>query len=198
MGCIQFSGANRHVDRQSKKNKELGGAPISVDMTLLSKNLFVRVVHPGGEEESYQTAIPASQMMDRYTGMCVARPEVFKNPHDSLLQPEEKLLPGQKYLLIPLTTVQKLTRRHQETVEVNEATEDTSDARITWDVSSENLEESVYSAKDFYVSREKSSRLLTRRNGRIKKPFVPPLPKVRACHTLGWEPNLTSIQEISP
>lgn len=131
-GVFQCLGLGRCIDRESRRKKdlegasndrehrrknELGGAPypISLDMSLqLSRDISVRIVHAGGREELYQNVVTASQVMKKYPGMSVVRSEVFKNPHESLLCPEDDLLPGQKYYIIPSTTVQKLKRRHPE------------------------------------------------------------------------------------
>ncbi|XWS22646.1 hypothetical protein CRYUN_Cryun29cG0054100 [Craigia yunnanensis] len=208
--CAAFLGFVRHANRGSGCKKDLGGAPTSVDLSLQSRDITVRIVHAGGQEELYQNAVPVSHLMEKYPGMCIARPEVFKNPHQSLLLPEDSLLPGQKYLIIPSTTAQKLKRRHQEKVKVKgaaEGRENMSDARITWDITGENLEESVFSAKEFYVAKssevskvpkERRSKYSLRKAGRVKKPFIPPLPRTRLLRESGWEPSLTSVQEHSP
>lgn len=203
-------GSVRHDNHDSGCKKDLGGAPVSVGLSLQSKDISVRIVHAGGHEELYQNAVPVSYLMEKYPGMCIACPEVFKNPHESLLWPEDSLLPGQKYYIIPFTTAQKLKRRHQEKVKVKgaaEGREDMSEARITWDVSGENLEETIYSAKEFYVNKpskeskvpkERRPKYSLQKAVRVKKPFVPPLPRIRMLRESGWEPSLTSVQELSP
>ena len=111
--CVQLLGMGHN--RETRRNKYLEGASkdtefrrisgevsISLDISLQSKNIFVRIVHAGGREEWYQDAVPASRLMEKYPGMFVAWTEVFKNPHKSLLLPEENLLPGQKYYIIPI------------------------------------------------------------------------------------------------
>ncbi|KAK3041852.1 hypothetical protein RJ639_000368 [Escallonia herrerae] len=98
----------------SRRRKALGDASMSLNLNIQLKDITVRVVHAGGREELYHNAIPASQLLKKYPGMCVARPEVFKNPNESILSPEEKLLPGHKYYIIPSTTVQKVKRKHSK------------------------------------------------------------------------------------
>ncbi|KAK6242148.1 hypothetical protein SCA6_007537 [Theobroma cacao] len=207
--CAPFLGFVRHANHDSGSKKALGRTPMSVDLSQ-SRDISVRIVHAGGREELYQNAVPVSHLMEKYPGMCIARPEVFNNPHESLLWPKDSLLPGQKYYIIPSTTALKLKRKHQEKVKVKgaaEGREDMSDARITWDVSGENLEESVHSAKEFYVTKpSKASKVPKQRQpiyslrtgGRVKKPFVPPLPRTISLRESGWEPSLTSVQELSP
>ncbi|KAK0573320.1 hypothetical protein LWI29_006368 [Acer saccharum] len=197
----QLLGLVKHKDKETRRKKEYGGAPVSVDtshLTLRSKDIFVRIVHPGGREELYQKAVSVYQLLEKYPGMCVARPEVFKNPREAFLCPDENLLPGQKYYLIPSTTARKLKCNHQkrEVKRISQHEVDTSEARITWEANGDKSDESICSAKEFFISKEKS--LVRRRGLRGRKPFVPPLPKVRLCHGLEWEPSLTSIQELSP
>uniref|UniRef100_A0A5B7AGD0 Uncharacterized protein n=1 Tax=Davidia involucrata TaxID=16924 RepID=A0A5B7AGD0_DAVIN len=197
--CAQLLGLVRYIGRESRRKKELGAPAISLDLSVRLKDITVRIIHAGGREEQYQNAIPASHLLEKYPGMCVARPEVFKNPHESLLLAEDKLLPGHKYYIIPSTTVKKLKRKHEK-AKVKEAAEGKEamlDQKIEADVSEDYSEESVCSAKDFYSSRERWSSLL-KKCRKEKKPFVPPIQKPNMWRGLGWEPSLNSIQEISP
>lgn len=187
------------LDKESRRKKEEEN-PKSVNLSLKSKDMFVRIIHPGGREELYPSAFPAFQLLEKYPGKCIARPEVFKNPHESLLWPEEKLLPGQKYYIVPSSTVKKLKQKYPENVNGRSSDEGQEE---TWDGKSMgpgeiNFEESVFSAKEFYTSNGRGSRNLLVKGIRKKKPFVPPLPKVRSYRGLGWEPSLTSVQELSP
>lgn len=198
--CAQLFGLGRQKDSSSRRNKEFRAAPIALDTTSQSKDISVRIVHAGGREELYQNEVSVSQLMEKYPGMCVARPEVFKKPHESLLWPEENLLPGQKYYMIPTSTAKKLKRKQHGRVRVIGPAGgiDMSDARITWDTRRDNMDEPVRSAKEFYDSKERWSGHSKRRSGKAKKPFVPPLPKGRIGHGSGWEPSLNSVQEVSP
>ncbi|CAK7332571.1 unnamed protein product [Dovyalis caffra] len=198
---VNLLGLNRSTRTESTRKRELEGAPISVALHIQSRDICVRIVHPGGREELYQSAVPASQLMEKYPGTCVALPGVFKNPQESLLWPDEKLLPGHKYLIIPSTTARKLTRKQMGSVKVKgfaEGKNEIIDANITWDASRDISEESVGSAKDFYMSKDRWPRYKAKRTVKAKKPFVPPLPKARSFRGLSWEPSLTSVQEVSP
>lgn len=198
--CGQLLGRGRQKDVSSRRNKEFRGAPVSLDTTSLSKDISVRIVHAGGREELYQNEVSVSQLMEKYPGMCVARPEVFKKPHESLLWPEENLLPGQKYYMIPTSTAKKLKRRYHSKVRFKAPAEgiDMSDARITWDTKRDNMHEPARSAKEFYIAKGRGSGQSKRRGGKGKKPFIPPLPKGRIGLGSSWEPSLTSVQEVSP
>lgn len=111
--CIQLLGLVRHADSESKRNKPLRGdakgapASFSLDFSSQSKSIFVRIVHAGGQLDLFPNAVPASLLMEKYPGKCVARPEVFKKPQESLLRPEESTLPGHKYYILPSTATQK-------------------------------------------------------------------------------------------
>ncbi|KAF5450243.1 hypothetical protein F2P56_030610 [Juglans regia] len=203
----ELEGASDDRSSESRGKKEVRGASISLDVRLQAKNIYVRIVHAGGREELYPNAIPASKLMEKYPGMSVARPEVFKSPHDSLLCPEDSLLPGQKYYVVPSSTVQKLKHKLWKKAEVKEhvaVKKETWDWKITIDVGEVGLEERICYAKDFYQSKDttekcsKDSKPSTRNRVRGKKPFVPPLPKGKPIRGLGWEPSLTSVSELSP
>lgn len=102
-------------EKDPRKKNQLRGTKASPDYSFQkSNNIFVRIVHAGGKQELYQHAILASKLMEKYPGMCVARPEVFKKPHQSVLWPEERLLPGQKYIIISFRDVGKLKRKLSE------------------------------------------------------------------------------------
>ncbi|KAJ7953555.1 UDP-galactose:fucoside alpha-3-galactosyltransferase [Quillaja saponaria] len=171
----------------------------SLDLTLYSKNISIKIFHADGREEQYQHAVPASQLMEKYPGMCVARPEVFKNPHESLLESAEYLFPGQKYYIIPSSTAENLKHKHSVKKIISEPQKgkELSEAKISEAPGGENLKESFCSAKEFHVHKERWSRCVKRKGIKGKKPFIPPLPRAR---TFGveWEPSLTSVQELSP
>ncbi|KAL3511338.1 hypothetical protein ACH5RR_030739 [Cinchona calisaya] len=194
-------GLLRSTQKESKSNKDLRVANISLDMSIQFKNSTVRIVHAGGKEELYQHPILASQLMEKYPEMCVAWPNIFKRPHESILSAEDYLLPGQKYYLVPSTTVEKLKRRRSRKGKVKQL--EGSQQPILFikdvaDVGAENSDESICSAKDFYVSSDRWSSCLLRRTCKEKKPFIPPIQKPKTWKELEWEPSLTSIEEVSP
>lgn len=168
-GCVQLLGMGHNRENRRKKYLEgaskdtefrrISGVSISLDISLQSKNIFVRIVHAGGREEWYQDAVPETRLMEKYPGMFVAQTEVFTNPRKSLLHPEENLLPGQKYYIIPSRTVQKLKLRYPEKAHVKEISEEEEwDLKIIIDAGEVSMEESVCSAKEFYLSRERWSK----------------------------------------
>ena len=202
-GCIQLLGLVGDANNGSRRKTEHKGSPypdtistdnsMSLSLSLKSKDSFVRIVHRGGREELYPCELSALQLMKKYPGTCVSTPDIFKNPHESILWPEQKLFPGQKYFIVPASSVQKLKQKHPETENESSEWDDT-----VMDSGKTNFEESVFSAKDFFAPKGKSPGSLLIKGIRKKKPFVPPLPKARSYRAPGWEPSLTSVQELSP
>ncbi|KAK6930961.1 PADRE domain [Dillenia turbinata] len=195
----QLLGLLHHADRGARRKVDVREVSKSLTWGLGSQNFQVRIVHPGGREELYQNAVPASLVMEKYPGKCVAKPDVFKDPHESILQPEDDLLPGHKYYLIPASTVAKLKCRHSERLKAIEQAKDKEEMSITKvdsDVSDISLD-SIGSARDFFVSKEKWSTLLGKCK-RVKKPFVPPIQRAQSWRQLEWQPSLNSVQELSP
>lgn len=187
--CIYLFGLPR------RKNVE--GGSTSFNFCSQSNDFAVRIVHAGGKEELYRNTVHAAQLMEKYPGLCVARPEVFRNPHKSLLWPEEKLLPGHKYYLIPCTTARKLMHRLPQKVEEKRPSEGSRSLNVNI-VDGDDSSESDCSAKNFYTSKERWSTWLLRRSGEKKRSTLPPLAKEKLNRGLGWEPSLDSIQELSP
>lgn len=75
------------------------------------RSAALKIVHAGGMMESYYMALPAATFIDRYPSFVLARPEVFWRPWDSVVRPEEILVPGEKYYVVPRRTMKKLRRR---------------------------------------------------------------------------------------
>lgn len=185
--CAQLLGLVHYSDRDSRKRKELRRPVRTLDMSIQLKDITVRIIHAGGRQELYKTAIPASRLMEKYPGMCVARPEVFKKPQESILSAEEQLLPGQKYFIVPCTTVQKVKRRHSSKRKVKEPEVMLLDSKAASDVD-EYSEESVRSS-DFYESTSDSKK--------SSKRFVPPIQRSKSLRGYTWEPSLRSVEELS-
>lgn len=175
----------------SRKPKDIKDASFSVGNSLSSKEICVRVVHAGGREDLYRNPVAVSHLMKKYPGMSVARPEVFKNPYEAVLSATAMLLPGQKYYLVPVTTLKKLKKKHS-------AKKNKSTAKKGQTVAPDESDDSVCSAKDYYVSKERWSRRLVKKHIRSNRQLVPPVVKSKSWRGSDWEPSLTSIQELSP
>ncbi|MFS7995305.1 hypothetical protein Hanom_Chr12g01116421 [Helianthus anomalus] len=78
------------------------------------KPLILQIIHAGGMVERYYMAFPAAWIMDKYPNFILARPEIFQRPWDSVVHPDEILVPGHKYFVVPIRTVRKLHRRIQK------------------------------------------------------------------------------------
>ncbi|XP_037444484.1 uncharacterized protein LOC119312819 [Triticum dicoccoides] len=71
----------------------------------------VRVVLWSGIVEVYAGVVLACAVVGNHPpGLCLAHPDVFRNPHGATVRPLEPLFPGQKVLLLPETTVRRLQR----------------------------------------------------------------------------------------
>lgn len=79
-----------------------------------SKSSALKLVHPGGYVECYYMEMSASKLMERYPSFYITKPNVFKQPWDSIIQPDDTLFPGQKFYIVPQKTVKKLHRRFQK------------------------------------------------------------------------------------
>ncbi|KAI3452678.1 hypothetical protein Pfo_009342 [Paulownia fortunei] len=195
--CSCFSSSSV-LDNESKRREELQDETISFSQSTQLKDILVRIVHAGGQIEIYQNAIPASKLIKKYPGMCIAKPNVFKRPHESLLSADDILLPGNKYFIIRSTTVEKLKRRHSRKGRINEpanSNEPILESKEFEDVGYNRSEESICSSRDFFVSDNWS---ILRKHVKEKRQFVPPIQRPRMWKETEWEPSLTSVQEVSP
>jgi hypothetical protein len=71
----------------------------------------LKIVHAGGMVECFYMATPAARIMEKYPSFLLARPQVFRQPWDSVVGPDEILHPGEKFFVVPRRTVRKLKRR---------------------------------------------------------------------------------------
>ncbi|XP_002463531.2 uncharacterized protein LOC8060887 [Sorghum bicolor] len=99
-----------------------GSRSVSVSMELSSsssvaarKEAVVRVVLRGGVVEVYPGVVLAGTVIQNHPpGLCLAHPDVFRNPHGAVVRPLEPLFPGQKFLLLPESTVVRLKQKIPE------------------------------------------------------------------------------------
>lgn len=200
LGLVQHNS-----DKKSRRKKQLGSLQQKYE-----NNIFVHIVHEGGLKELYQHAIPASKLMEKYPGMCVASPEVFKDPHQSVLWPEEILMPGHKYIMISCKAVEKLKKKCSEefdrTVlqkkvadkEYDDDEVDKGKMEVRQEIFEVNksvtqsIEEAFGSTKDLCTTNSKRKGMRGK-----KRPFVPPLPKPKSFRNLAWQPGLSPVLELS-
>ena len=93
---VHSLGLVENTDKDPRRKSQARGAKSSPGFSLQSEERFVRIVHAGRKVERYPHAITAAGLMDKYPGMCIALPKVFKSTQNSVLWPDNFLLPGQK------------------------------------------------------------------------------------------------------
>ena len=74
-----------------------------------SKTQLLQIVHAGGHVELHDRPVTAAEIMCRYPRCRVAYPYVFQQPW-AVAEPETVLMLGQKYYVIPNSTIRKLQR----------------------------------------------------------------------------------------
>lgn len=77
--------------------------------TKSTKSMLVKIVHPGGHVELHDCTILAAELMHRNPRCCVAYPHIFKQPW-AIVSPDTMLQLGQKYYVVPISTIRKLQR----------------------------------------------------------------------------------------
>uniref|UniRef100_A0A6V7QRY2 DUF4228 domain protein n=1 Tax=Ananas comosus var. bracteatus TaxID=296719 RepID=A0A6V7QRY2_ANACO len=173
-----LAGSNLRDYDAAVESVELMSAVSAAAAASLLKASAVRVVLKGGAVEVYASAVPAYLVMQRYpAGLCLARPDVFARPHESVVCPTERLLPGQKFYLVPASTISKLRRRIPRNINNKSSSSSSSDgsssssggnldvvegrakamvaAEREREGEEEEEEECVCMAKDFYEEKEK-------------------------------------------
>uniref|UniRef100_A0A0E0KLH7 Uncharacterized protein n=1 Tax=Oryza punctata TaxID=4537 RepID=A0A0E0KLH7_ORYPU len=101
-----------------------GEVPVSVELmtsssssssSLRSPEAVVRVVMQGGVVEAYGGVVLACTVIRNHPpGLCLAYPDVFRNPHGARVRPLQPLFPGQKFYLLPERTMERLQRQIPE------------------------------------------------------------------------------------
>ncbi|KAK8551151.1 hypothetical protein V6N13_119637 [Hibiscus sabdariffa] len=74
-----------------------------------TKNMFVKIVHPGGHVELHDRPILAAEIIHRNPRCVVAHPHVFQQPW-AIVAPETELTLGRKFYVVPISTIRKLQR----------------------------------------------------------------------------------------
>lgn len=77
--------------------------------TKSTKNMLVKIVHPGGHVELHDSTVLAAELMHRNPRCCVAYPNIFQQPW-AIVAPDTMLQLGQKYYVVPISTIRKLQR----------------------------------------------------------------------------------------
>ncbi|KAJ6810503.1 uncharacterized protein M6B38_156685 [Iris pallida] len=206
ISCVSFQRSRE----SSKRNKYDATAVLLTPgfgstSAKLNKGTKVRIVLASGMVEVYDGVTPASTVMEKYPGLCLTRPDVFKRPHDSLVGRKEMLLPGQKFYLVPETTMKKVRENYLTKTKRGEAADSNKKEERKCD--GETAQQHICSAKDFYTSNDKWTlccrrRLMEEAKKREKqnRRFRPPIKSIRMRQGLldGWSPSLpTVVEEVS-
>ncbi|WOH03098.1 hypothetical protein DCAR_0522490 [Daucus carota subsp. sativus] len=194
--------------------KERKPAPPQSHFNAEGRSSALKIIHAGGTVEYYYMAVPASGVMEKYPSCILARPEVFKRPWDSVVRPEEILVPGQKFYVVPKRTVKKLKRR----VSKIEPDDDSSNSPLGFlvseckdelsnksylpmkDVSKPNAEKRhvSFTGIDKKSGGNDQEKRRKKRNGGLKKSSSSSKSnevKTRRVKMITWEPSLTVISE---
>ncbi|CAK7336275.1 unnamed protein product [Dovyalis caffra] len=79
--------------------------------TKSTKNMLVKIVHPGGHIELHDRPVLAAEVMLRNPKCIVAYPQVFRQPW-AIVAPDTMLELGQKFYVVPINTIRKLQRKN--------------------------------------------------------------------------------------
>ncbi|KAF8041771.1 hypothetical protein BT93_A0389 [Corymbia citriodora subsp. variegata] len=74
-----------------------------------TRNMLVKIVHPGGHVELHDRPVLAAEIMLRNPRCCIAYPHVFQQPW-AIVAPDTMLMLGQKFYVVPISTIRKLQR----------------------------------------------------------------------------------------
>ncbi|GMI82001.1 hypothetical protein HRI_001869400 [Hibiscus trionum] len=88
-----------------------------------SRNMFVKIVHPGGHVELHDRPIFAAEIINRNPRCVVAHPHVFQQPW-AIVAPETELRLGQKFYVVPISTIrkrQRLSKKYSPTPIISES-----------------------------------------------------------------------------
>jgi len=75
-----------------------------------ARGQHVKLVFPGGHVELLDRPTPAAEVMARHPRFCVARPDVFREPAGAVAAPDAVLQLGDKYYVVPCSTVRRLQK----------------------------------------------------------------------------------------
>ncbi|KAG2606731.1 hypothetical protein PVAP13_4NG214500 [Panicum virgatum] len=75
-----------------------------------ARGQHVKLVFPGGHVELLDRPTPAADVMARHPRFCVARPDVFREPTGAVAAPDAVLQLGDKYYVVPCSTVRRLQK----------------------------------------------------------------------------------------
>ncbi|KAK1353802.1 hypothetical protein POM88_052167 [Heracleum sosnowskyi] len=188
--------------------------PIQNPFNAEERSSALKIIHAGGTTDYYYMAVPASRVMEKYPSFILARPEVFQRPWDSVVRPEEILVPGQKFYVVPIRTVKKLKQRISRKPDNDSSPLDLFVSQCKDELGSKSYipKKDVSKSKVRVVEKrcvsftgiDKKSggnnpeKKRKKRNGGMKKSSSSRKPnevKMRRVKMITWEPSLTAISE---
>lgn len=189
--------------------------PVQNHFNVEERSSALKIIHAGGTTDYYYMAVPASRVIEKYPSFILARPEVFRRPWDSVVRPEEILVPGQKFYIVPRRTVRKLRQKISREPDNDSSPLDLFVLQHKDDFSSKSyLQKKDVSKSKVRVKVEKcrvsstdidkksdgndQERKRKKRNGELKKSSSSSQSnevKVRRVKMITWEPSLTAIAE---
>ncbi|KZV31361.1 hypothetical protein F511_05465 [Dorcoceras hygrometricum] len=178
----------------------------------------LKIIHVGGVAECYYMAVPAARIIEKYPKFILARPEIFHRPWDSIVGPDEILVPGQRYYVVPQQTVKKLRRRIKKSsvasfipksdddnsysnsvtrssIMVKSGTKHKAkrDRHVKFDDIENKKKESDSSRTGKMVSYQDQNNNFTKEKGKLQNVKVHERRRNRFEHS--WEPSLNAIEE---
>lgn len=119
--ALRAASGRRRIKDKPKDHHLVDGGGVSLELISSSsssserRDSVVRVVLSSGVVEVYTGVVLAITVIRNHPpGLCLAHPDVFRNPHGARVRPFEPLFPGQKFLLLPESTIEKLQRNIPE------------------------------------------------------------------------------------
>ncbi|CAL1407945.1 unnamed protein product [Linum trigynum] len=152
----------------------------------------LRIVSPGGAVDRYYMATPAKAILEKHgRSFVLAKPDVFRRSweeedDDPVVRPDEILVPGQKFYLVPRRTVWSLRRKNKRAGKGNENDDDGRKMKKEEDDSSSRGGGGVDSAG----SRRSTVMVLSSSNQKRRIDNLH-----RRGHSRSWRPSLTAIAE---
>ncbi|XP_072983434.1 uncharacterized protein [Typha latifolia] len=175
--------------------------PSCLRSSINARKIYARIVHPGGRVELYDRPILAAEIMMANPRCCVAFPEVFRQP-TAVVSPDTVLTLGQKYYVVPVSTLRKLRRHDSPSLALPNRSHDGYDKRSgcfkplfargksKGQGMSFSMDESFELMKEF--ERKGGNESLRREMRGSRRRRWTSSPGTPSCH---WQPSLESITE---
>ncbi|KAL2462137.1 Uncharacterized protein Adt_45557 [Abeliophyllum distichum] len=161
--------------------------------------MFVKIVHPGGHAELHDRPIFAAELLHRNPKCCVTKPTVFRRPWD-IVPPDATLMPGEKYYVVPLSTIRKLQLKHssnsfrgRENQEINQET-GKENSQNCWLFGNKNADNPLQNCSTCLM---KGIKMKGKRNNNISSEEINSSSSLPSCETksLTRKKNMESVSD---